>query len=311
MESAAAVTWCMSKFKLDFDISTPARRLVPRVVSRCPPDVPKSRSNSQVSDPEDGTAPEARDTDRHTDGAVSAKDTHGASEERLEKKKNKKKKGTRIPVFAVQVFAVTVFLLFSAGWLAPQKKAPSIRVSRHDCVTQTNPVHSVVCLNHCRRLGHTECVVEFETAECADLLQSVHFHFADGRTRRVPAVYQRLSNSTMFAIEGDRAIFQPTRCRAHTSAVVVQSVTSNAKDKLRSHVVWIASDAYKKFRIVRNGASVLAEISADFVRDRCLPKASYCVYKLETRCEGHLSTQVVAVGDDGEEARVETFVYCD
>ena len=305
----------MSKFKLDFDISTPARRLVPRVVARCPSEPPKSRSNSHTSDTDSVVvAPDTTDTSRRTDAAEESsapkKVTSGKQNGKDNtQKKKKKQKGTRIPVIFVQLLGLGIALVvFSSSFSLPKPRT-TLRTSRRVCVPQTLPVHSVVCQNHCRRLGHTECVVEFETAECADALQSVHFHFADGSTRRVPAVYQRLSNSTMFALEGDRAVFQPTRCKAHTSAVVVQSNAPNAEKTLRNHVVWIAEPTSKSFRVVRNGVHVLADVSAGFVVDRCT--ATFCVYKLETRCKGHVSTQIIAVGENGKESHAETFVYCD
>ena len=295
----------MSKFKLDFDISTPARRLVPRVVARCPPELPKSRSNSQTSDPESVLAPDAKETDR-----CDASAPRTPAKENKNDADKKPKKGTRIPVFVVKLVVLGLFLIGSTFLLTPPARVRRSHVLRRHCVTQTHPVPSVVCHNDCRRLGHTECVVEFESTECADRLRSVHFHYADGSTRRVPAMYQRLSNSTMFAIEGDRAVFQPAQCQAQTSAVVVQSASTPSFGRLQSHVVWIAPFTSKSFRVVRNGVHVLAEISAGFVLDRCAPQKSFCVYKLETRCDGHLSTQVIAVDDDGTESHVETFVYC-
>lgn len=298
----------MSKFKLDFDISTPARRLVPRVVARCPSEAPKSRSSSQTSETENQPLPpETKNADR--DDASTSRAT---SEEARDSDNKSTQKGTRIPLFLVKLILLGVLLVTSTFLLAPPARVELPRTTRRRCTTLSQPVHAVVCYNHCRRLGHTECVAEFETDICAEQVQSVHFHYADGSTRRVPAMYQRLSNSTMFALEGNRAVFQPTRCKAKTSAVLVRSVSESAYQLLQSHVVWIAPRTSKSFRVVRNGVHVLAEVSAGFVLDKCASRESrLCVYKIETRCEGHVSTQVIVVAEDGTESHAETFVYCD
>lgn len=305
----------MSKFKLDFDISTPARRLVPRAVARCPSesvgsaaDAPRIISQDCESQPPDIVVGnrQHKSAPSHC-GSDPAKQCTTSKSPQSKTTKQKKRKGTRIPVKYAVLFVVTVVGLFSLTLLPAPNPSLRSHSAQYACQQRSSPLPIVTCINHCGQ--NDRCVAKFETAECARRIHSVHFHYNDGRTRRVPALYQRVSNTTMFLVEGDRAVFQQADCKATMGGVVLQSEKeANRLLRLQSHVVWIAPSKSTRFRVTTDTGSVLAEIDGKVVKDMC--SGSICVYKLEVRCQQSANMHVFALDQGKYDLRVESFLYC-
>lgn len=293
----------MSKFKLDFDIGEPVRRIAKRVP--CPsgdaprPPAPKTPSTSPPA-PVDPRRRDSRDfvEKPSADDEDDDKDdgTHG-----------NRGKGLRVSRRQLGL-AIGGGLLFWVFWWCVRPSAPAtsrLRPQRNACRQRHTPPLApvVVCQNHCR--GTDVCVARFDTPACADRVQTVHYHSPDGTTRRIPAAYERVPNSSMFFVRGDSAVFQPARCQAQTHAVVVHR--PDAAQRLHAHLAWTAPPASTRFRLVRaDTGETLAELDAHFVQDRC--NADHCVYKLETHCPRPFATHVLSV-DTGTPAP--TFLFCD
>jgi hypothetical protein len=265
----------MSKFKLDFDISKPVHRLAKRVP--CPP-VPSS--------PPPPVSVPAVDKDDVNDD-----------------KQRAAPKGLRIPKRYVYAAFAGSLLLYFALHISQPPPATQLRrrnMCRYNHATPIPPL--VVCQNHCQS---DVCVAQFDTVACADRVQTAHYHYPDGHTQLVPALYERVPNTSMFFVRGNSAVFQPAYCQAKTQAVVVHE--PDASQQLHAHLVWTAPPTTTRFRLVRaDTGKTLAELDAHFVQDRC--NADHCVYKLETHCPRPFATHVLSVDTD---TPAPTFLFCE
>ena len=345
----------MSQFKLDFDISSPnpVRRLVPRVLAACPRDEPLTRNPPRPPPPrpppqrrasnisgapvqpidKHSVAPPPVDLHRRPEGcqggtAAVAKPTGARRLACLAGTPTPSGKGLRIPAPVVGVVIVLCLWCTRARLSTPSSPASDPRhlVGRarglrkaggagHVCLRHSTAMPTVTCENTCGA-GHT-CVAQFPSSACADNVQSMHVHYADGRTERMPAVFQRVPNTTMFFLgAGDRTTFHPAACRVQLSAVFVPPAQTQTS-ALRAHLVWLAPATAKTFRVLEDSATGnhdpehVATVDANLVRDRCVQAdVPYCVHKLEMHChERPLHVFAVDPGG-GKDTRLTTFVYC-
>lgn len=286
----------MSQFKLDFDISEPVRRLAKRVP--CPPvSPPRAPARDPPHDPPRIVAPAPR---QHANPVAPA-DPVAPDDDG----KAKSPRGLRIPARYVYAAVLGTVLVYFALHTTPAPPDARLRRRRNVCrYRHAPPVPPlVVCQNHCQ--GSDVCVARFDSVACADRVQTAHYHYPDGSTQLVPALYERVLNTSMFFVRGNSAVFQPAYCQAKTQAVVVHE--PEASEQLRAHLVWTAPPASTRFRLVRaDTGKTLAEIDAHFVQDRC--NADHCVYKMETHCPRPFATHVFSVD---KETPTPTFVFCE
>lgn len=340
----------MSKFKLDFDISSPnpVRRLVPRVHVNCPQDSPvppppkprASQSTPNATLRSTTLAPPVVESHRRqeTTTPLAAKTVLSKSTApptlfaRVRAwatgAPKPTGKGLRVPISFV---CATLLLFLFFAWVhlasAPShsarttkrtKRTASLRKGKagHVCLRHTSVVPSVTCENTCAK-GQT-CVAQFASAACADSVQSMHVHYADGRTERMPAVYRRVPNTTMFFLgAGDRTTFQPAACRVQLSAVFAPPTQTQAA-ALRKHLVWLAPASAKTFRVFQDSGGATAEdldhvatVDAHLVQDRCVQaEKPYCVHKLEMQCRNRPVHVFSVDPEGGQQTRLTTFVYC-
>lgn len=315
----------MSDFKdftLDFDISTPVRRLVARPAHPCPaaadPAAPATQTAAPAAQAAE-TAQTAPAADRPAPPRV-VRTTRGARTAAPPPPDHAADGAKPHPPArrGLRVRKRTLYLLLGCAvglWLLrrPARRSPSraLRAAKHACTRHPPPATTATCQNHCA--GGT-CVAEFATLACADAVRSAHFHYPSGAVRRVPALYQRVPNTTLFFTgEGDRVTFQPAECAVRMGAVVVHAPETDASARLRSHLVWIAAADAKTFRILRGDDTLVATVDAHLVEDTCAPlhAPTYCVYKLEMQCHYRdADMHVFAVDHTGAETRANTFVYC-
>lgn len=274
----------MSKFKLDFNISDLPRRPQP-----CPSLLTQRGPKlAPVSEPPEKSAPEEADP---------VEDLHERPKEVNETKPRRLPRFVGVFVAFVTTAGIVLVLSASYGTQATQRARL--------CKSRAN---TVTCQPKCSNRGAcTNQLAVFASNACADAIHSLHFHFADGRTRRVPAMYQRVPNSTMFVVGGDRVVFQPASCKAELRSVVVQP-PGTKEGALHSHIVWIAAQKATRFVLRREGASI-ADLSAAVVKDRCV-SPRHCTFKLPVHCDTFTPARVFAVDGEGAETEADSFLFC-
>ena len=307
----------MSDFRdltLDFDISTPVRRLVPRAAHPCPAVTRTEPSPSVSSTVSVGSDESAKTPTGAAEAPVNTPPRVLRTARAHVPKKTASvpvRRGLRIRKRTLYIWIGCVLGLWLLGRPSSRPQKRALRATKHACTRHPSPAFTATCQNHCA--GGT-CVAEFATLACADAVRSVHVHYASGAVQRVPALYQRVPNTTMFFTgSGNRVTFQPARCDVRMGAVVVQPPETDAIAKLRSHIVWIAAATSKTFRVLRGDGSLVAEVDAHLVQDTCAPAhaPTYCVYKLEMQCQHRdAAMHVFALDESGDKSRANTFIYC-
>lgn len=296
----------MSKFKLDFDISS-HRRPAPRktctsTAAAATAETSEDRSANQVS-PERKAKP-ATETAKAKKGTKLADAlTELPSKGALIYSDFSFPSGTKLFFALVVAFATFTYLFFNLNVVRAQRNR---RVTISRCTTRNN---AVTCQSACELRGtcKTPQVVSFATKQCADGVHTVHLHDGGKGPRRVPAFYLRVPNTTMFEFTGDRGIFRPASCQAEMRNVVLRAAPMPAKWTLSGYLWWVSGKSAVAFDVVR-GTKVIAELDASVVLQRCY-SSTHCVFKLPMECGVARQAHVFCQTPAGQK-RVETFVFC-
>lgn len=297
----------MSNFKLDFDIST-HRRPAPRktCVSTSAAVAPEDCSANRVcldrkaeSPAVPGSPPRKETNPAGSLPAVPLKVASlGVSLQALS-----------IPskarfIFALIVaFAISTYLLVNLYVLrAPTKRG--VTISR--CNVHNN---AVTCQSACELRGNcrTPQIVSFATKQCADGVHTVHLHSSGEGSRRVPAFYLRVPNTSMFEFTGDRGIFRPAACKAEIRNVVLRTTPKPTQRTLSGYLWWVSGKQAVRFNVMR-GTKVVAELDASVVLQRCY-SSTHCVFKLPMDCGVAKKAHVLGQTSLGQK-KAETFVFC-
>lgn len=293
----------MSKFKLDFDISS-HRRLAPRKTCTSTSTVvaPEDRSANQVS-PERKAKPPAETAKAKKDPKPADASTKLPAQAASIVSISSLPSRTKLFFAVVVAFATFTYLFLNLNVpLAQQSR--KVTISR--CTTRNS---AVTCQSACGLRGNcrTPQIVSFATKQCADGVHTVHLHGDGTGPRRVPAFYLRVPNTTMFEFSGDRGIFRPASCQAEMRNVVLRSAPMPAKWTMSGYLWWVSGDFADSFDIVR-GSKVIAELDASVVLQRCY-SSTHCVFKLPMECGVARQAHVFYKTPAGQE-RAETFVFC-
>ena len=293
----------MSNFKLDFDIST-HRRPAPRktCTSTSTVAVPKDRSANQV--PPEQKAKTLVKTLTVYEETKSA-DSLAEAPARVASIGSTLSfpKGYKFVFALILAFATFTYVLSNLYVLQAQAKR-KVTISR--CNTHNN---AVTCQSACKLRGNckTPQIVSFETKQCADGVHTVLLHNAGEETRRLPAFYLKVPNTSMFEFTGDRGIFRPASCRAEMRNVVLRAAPMPAEESLSGYLWWVSGESAVSFNVVR-GTKVVAELDASVVLQRCY-SSTHCVFKLPMECRIAKEAHVFGRTSSGQK-KAETFVFC-
>ncbi len=289
----------MSNFKLDFDIST-HRRPAPRRTCTSSSENIEDRSATQA--PPERKAPtefltvsaETKPADSLTEVPAKVASIYSVLSF---------PKGYKFVFALILAFATFTYLLSNLYVLQARPKR-EVTISR--CNTHND---AVTCQSACKLRGDCKApqIVSFETKKCADGVHTVLLHNAGEETRRVPAFYLRVSNTTMFEFTGDRGIFRPASCQAEMRNVVLRNAPIPTKAALSGYLWWVSGESAVGFDVVR-GAKIIAELDASVALDKCY-SPTHCVFKLPMECRVAKEVHVFSRTSSGEK-KAETFVFC-
>lgn len=315
----------MSKFKLDFDISS-HRRAAPRKARRTRTTT-RTTTLTTTRGPEERSAEDAEqkvaeDTHGGTHGGTHS-GTHGGTHGDREEPATPASASfeftvplLKSPRLSLRFLLGFIVIFGGAACLFPALRAHdfakkhALTISR--CNTHNN---AVTCQSACGVRGNcnTPRVVAFASKKCADEVHTVHLHDAGGATRRIPAFYLRVPNTSMFEFSGDRGIFRPASCQAEMHDVFLRAIPET--QTLQGYLWWVTGKSAHSFDVVR-GTKIVAELDASVVLHRCYSEA-HCVFKLPMACSvakeahvfGQSAPQSASQSASGQK-KAETFVFC-
>lgn len=296
----------MSKFKLDFDISS-HRRAVPRNTckTRKPTGPTGPTERSAGDDPDDPANPDdSDDSDDASDTTkLSVHTTTPSAPFEFTVPLSLPRLSLRFLFGFIVVFAGAV-CLFPILYVHDTTGKHAVTISR--CNKHNN---AVTCQSACGVRGNcnTPRVVSFDTKRCADEVHTVHLHDVGGAARRVPAFHLRIPNTSMFEFVGDRGIFRPADCQAEMRDVLMRAAPTPETQSLQGYLWWISGKSVHSFDVVR-GTKIIAELDASVVLHRCYSN-THCVFKLPMPCRVAKEAHVFGQDSPGQK-KAETFVFC-